>query len=1071
MSEKALIRPRLLAASIASALGLSGAFATSAQAQQASDPALEEIVVTGSLIRRRDFEANSPIVTVDQELFDQTSTSAIETQLNRLPQFTPTMDNPTQGGDIQPNARNTPGMASVALRGLGPNRSLVLINGRRGTPANASMVVDINTIPAAAVARVEAISGGASAVYGADAVAGAVNFIMRDDFEGFDLSVQTGGTEEGDNFEYQVSGIMGSDFADGRGNVSIAFSTNKREAAYQRDRKWYRDLWADPTIGSTGFFPPFTGIATGTEHTWDHNVLNQVIDGANFIESPSNTVIYYDGNGNLFTGFDSAGRPGVSGAKFIDGQRYVLLDNGQIGVNNTDNYLILPLRRHNMFAQGNYRITETIGAFAEAYFSKTSTHTSQEPVPITTGWSVLIDPADVRDLLPAGYLDLLNSRTRRVRPGEPGYDPNLDPEDLPIVSGANDLFEIRTLLPFNRTSSTDVFTYNLTFGFEGDLFGSDWTWEVFTSQGEAETTVLQQGFASLQRLRAIMQQPDFGKGFVATGNSGFPDFGFGGATATCTSGLNPFAWDTVTQDCFDAVMADISTKQVMKQTVWQANFQGPVVNLPAGQMFAAVGANYRENNYRFQNDTLVKQGTSFLEQAAGLYPAGDSEGTIDVTEGYVEFLVPVLSGLPAVQQLDFELGARWSDYNTTGASNTYKIMADWRVNDTVRIRGGYNKAERAPNIAELFLAAEQTFAAASGGDVCSVANLMPWSANPEQNPEHWRDVVALCGQLMRASGRADADELFYGVPWETVAAANPEDVVDGNVTTTPQSAGPSLLFPTTVGNPNLEPEEADTWTLGAVLDLGRGTGVFSDISLSIDYYDIEVTKAIGEQSPDIVMRQCVDPAFNPTFDPDSPFCDGFRRAASGAIGNLQRTFYNSGRFRTSGIDLQLNWSFDLGPGRFSVASLVNVLLEMESAELPTDPLVDYKGTFGPNQNGLNGSSYDYQALTSFTYMLDKLEFGLRWQHLPSIKSAGAALAPNTTITGAPAYNLYDLLGRYQVSENVSLRFGIENVLNEEPPLTGRDLNPRPGTLPGGAFNTNNYDINGRRAYFGATVNF
>ena len=1040
MSEKASIRPRLLAASIASALGFSGSFATSAYAQPANEPMLEEVVVTGSLIRRRDFEANSPIVTVDQNLFEQTTTSAIETQLNRMPQFTPTMDNPTQGGDIQPNARNTPGAATVALRGLGPNRSLVLINGRRGTPANASMVVDINTIPAAAVQRVEAISGGASATYGADAVAGAVNFIMRDNFEGFDLSVQTGATEEGDNFEYQVSGIMGSDLANGRGNVSFAFSTNKREEAYQRDRKWYRDLWADPTIGSTQFFPDFTGYYTGFDNLPDAAVVNAVINGASFGADPANAVIYADRNGNAFSGFDTAGIPGASGAEFIDGQKYVRLANGTIGVNNTDNYLILPLRRHNMYAQGNYEITESVRAFSEAYFSRTSTHTSQEPVPITSGWSVMIDPTINRDVIPTELLTILDSRP----------DPNAP-------------FALRTLLPFNRTSSTDVSTYNLTFGFEGDFFGSDWTWEVFTSQGEAETTVLQEGFASLQRMRAVMQEENFGRGFVQRGNDGFPDFGFGGATATCESGLNPFAWDTVTQDCFDAIMADISTKQVMKQTVWQANFQGPVAELPAGQMYAAVGANYRENEYRFQNDTLVKQGTSFLEQSAGLYPAADSAGTIDVAEGYVEFLVPVLSGLPAVQQLDFELGARWSDYNTTGASNTYKIMADWRVNDTVRVRGGFNRAERAPNIAELFLAAEQTFAAAAGGDVCSVKNGMPWSANPDRNPDNWQNVVLLCGALMEASGQANADEQYYGVSAEDVAA--------GVAPTTPQAEGGAVLFPTTVGNPNLDPEKADTWTLGTVIDFGGLSGIFSDASISIDYYDIEVSDAIGEQSADIVMRQCVDPAFNPTFDPDSPFCDGFRRNATGAIGNLQRTFFNNGRFRTSGIDLQFNWAFDLGPGRFNVASLVNVLLEMESAELPTDALVDYKGTFGPNQNGLNGSSYDYQALTSFTYLLERLEVGLRWQHLPSIKDMSAALNPDTRTLGASAYNLYDVLGRYHVSENVSLRFGIENVFNERPPLTGRVPTASAPNLPGGGFNINNYDINGRRAYFGATVNF
>src|SRR5690606_33630143 len=215
------------------------------------------------------------------------------------------------------------------------------------------------------------------------------------------------------------------------------------------------------------------------------------------------------------------------------------------------------------------------------------------------------------------------------------------------------------------------------------------------------------------------------------------------ATATCETGLNPFAWDSVSADCFAAVQADISTKQVMEQNVWQANFQGALGDLPAGEARAAAGLNYRENDYRFQNDTLVTQGASFLEQAAGLYPAGSSAGTIKVREAYVEFLVPVLSGVRAVQQLELEIGARYSDYNTTGGSNTYKVLADWRVNDGLRIRGGFNRAERAPNVAELFLAAEQTFAVASGGDVCSINNAQPWSANPVRNPENWDDVVRL----------------------------------------------------------------------------------------------------------------------------------------------------------------------------------------------------------------------------------------------------------------------------------------------------------------------------------------
>src|SRR5690606_19157960 len=306
---------------------------------------------------------------------------------------------------------------------------------------------------------------------------------------------------------------------------------------------------------------------------------------------------------------------------------------------------------------------------------------------------------------------------------------------------------------------------------------------------------------------------------------------------------------------------------------------------------------------------------------------------------------------PLVQRLELEIGGRFSDYNTTGNSSTYKLLADWRVRDGLRIRGGFNRAERAPNIAELFLAREQTFALAAGGDVCSINNALPWSANPLQNPENWDDVVQLCGALMEASGNVTADEQFYGVPAGTLALADPAAVAAGEVTTTPQPAGPSFLFPTTVGNPTVDTEEADTWTVGAVIDLALGTGLFSDIRISVDYYDIEVKNAIGEQSSDIVMRQCTDPAFNPTFDPASPFCTGFNRNATGAIGDLQRTFFNSGRFETSGVDLQLSWNFDAGPGQVAVTSLINVLFDLKSAELPTDPLTDFAGTFGPTQNG------------------------------------------------------------------------------------------------------------------------
>src|SRR5690606_30365815 len=166
-----------------------------------------------SRIRRQDYEANSPIVTLDEEFFEQSSTAAIEQQLNKLPQFTVSQSSTVSNNsgftapaaqDIQPNAINTPGAATVSLRGIGANRTLVLVDGRRGAPGNASGAVDVSTIPSAAISRVEIISGGASATYGADAVAGVTNFILKKDFQGIELDAQMGINQQGEGFEYQL---------------------------------------------------------------------------------------------------------------------------------------------------------------------------------------------------------------------------------------------------------------------------------------------------------------------------------------------------------------------------------------------------------------------------------------------------------------------------------------------------------------------------------------------------------------------------------------------------------------------------------------------------------------------------------------------------------------------------------------------------------------------------------------------------------------------------------------------------------------------------------------------------
>ena len=1081
-TNQTLLRKTFRATLMASCVGLSAfamggtAQAQDAQAAGAEEAAPEAIVITGSRIVRRDYQANSPIVTVGSELLQTSTTAAIEQNLNKLPQFSATLKNPTQGGDIQPTATNTPGAATISLRGIGSNRNLVLINGRRATPSNASMAVDINTIPSAAIDRVEIISGGASSTYGADAVAGVTNFIMKQNFQGLQLDGQMGITQYGDNREYTVSGIMGTNFADGKGNISIAFSTNERKVAYQRDRKWFQDLWRDPTIGGTQFFPAAPGVNLGFSNLPTAASLNANMGVSGwYYNTPldnniNNATVFMNPNGSVFSGFDNSSRAGLPAQRIVDGSNYKTLSTGLLAKNFQDSYLILPLTRFNMYSRGNYEINDWISVFAEGLFSKVNTKTIQEPSPVTSGWNASI-PNDGR-ALPVGISNILNSRTRPARVGEPGYitptTGNPTPTQ-PIVSGAADTFELRALLPFNRGSETDVYTYNITAGFDIKVPGTDWTANVFASQGESETSTLQTGFASLERYRQVIQAPNWGAGFRRQGNAS--QGGFGASTATCTSGLNPFDANLkVSQDCIDAIKADIKTRAVMQQSVWEADAQGSLFDLPAGPLQAAVGASYRHNNYIFQNDTLVSQGISFMDQSLGLYPSGNSQGRIEAKEVYGELLVAVVKDLPLIKELSLELGIRSSHYNTTGNSTTWKALGDWKVTEWLRFRGGYNRAERAPNIAELFLSPQQTFAVAAGGDTCSTQNGASYSANPKYNA-NWAKVVNLCGQLMEASGLATADNVYYGVDYRTLAAAGSEAAVRTLIGNTQQANSAAFVFPTLQGNSALRPEVADTWTIGAVINSPFESPLLNRMRLSVDWYSVKVKDAIGAQSVDIAQRQCFDAGFNPTYAASSPFCATIGRNQTGALGNVITTFLNNGRFQTQGLDVQLDWSFQAGPGTVSINSVLNYLISMKSAELAILPLVEYAGTLGPTQNGLNGGAYRYKVFTTLGYAVGPVNVSLQWQHLPSVLTETSATFPATTVGGYKAYDLFNLNGSFAITKDARIRFGIDNLFNRAPPLGSINSNPGPGSVAGGSYNTNFYDVIGRRFFLGATFKF
>ena len=1055
-----------------------GFAAAPAYAQEEAATESDQIIVTGSRIVRRDYEASSPIVTVGEDLLRATGSSSLETSLNRLPAFTPAQ-NPQLGRDTQATATSTPGAATVSLRSLGTNRNLVLVDGRRATPANALGVVDINTIPAAAIERVEVITGGASATYGADAVGGVVNFILKRNFEGFAFDGQAGITERGDGFQYSLNGLIGANFADGDGNVTLGLSKSTRRAAFERDRPWFQAVWRDPRFAGNQIFSDFSGFQPNgginpTQASYDA-IFGLNPNGTSRV--PAGTRLYFNRDGTAFTGFFNS----LAGGSFrfneeLGTGKWQRTQDGGLAQHFQDAYAQLPLSRYNVYGRANYDLNDWIGVFTQATFTRSTASTVNEPSPTVNGWSGF---ARADAPVPTELRSVLNSRIIPIGTPQATLNRlncgNVDPATFGQVgSGATCDWQLTYLLDFtNRISTTDVKTYNFVAGLEGEIPGSDWTWELYTSKGESDVNTLLTGTASLERFRAVINSPNWGAGFRSQGNQGSGFGGFGAAVATCTSGFNPFDYNqVVSRDCIEAVSADLKTRSVMEQSVYEFNAQGGLFDLPAGQLRAAVGATHRSNEYTFTNDTLSTQGRSFQDQAIGLYPSGNSEGTIRVSEVYGEVLVPVLSDRPFFELLELNLGARYSDYNTTGGSFTWKAMADWEVGDWLRLRGGFNKAVRAPNIAELFLAPQQTFTAAGGGDVCRRPNTLPWSVNPASNPNA-ANVLATCRILMDAQVPGTANT-FYSSP---VFA---------------DATGPAFAFPILVGNPNVSEEKAKTWTIGAVIDSPFDNELLSGLRVSVDYYNIAVNDAIGALTLDTAQRLCFDPGFNPliTSNPAAaaatPQCRAIDRVAgTGALGAVQVTYLNNGRFRTQGIDLQLDWSAPVGPGTLSLNSVFNYLITYKSAPLPASAgpagqLVEYAGTLGPSgnagiaENGLNPGAFRYKMFSTLGYSIGPADISLQWQHMPSAKSISFPSTPNTPFVGSPSYNLFNLNGSFRLNDIVTLRGGIENLFDKAPPIsdynavTTTGLANNIGTSP---INGYFFDVIGRRFYVGVSARF
>ncbi len=261
------------------AIGLHTAYAQEPVADQP-----EEITVTGSRIVRRDYDANSPIQTIDRSSFEQQNSIALETALNELPQFVPAAQGMTQLQDQSQITDNfatlTAGASTISLRGLGANRNLVLLDGYRAVPVNATMAVDVNSVPAAAIERVEVITGGASSVYGADAVAGVVNFILKKDFQGLDLDIQTGSMQNGEGAETRASALFGVSSADERANIMVGMELARRQPIHADDTDFWHHALRDGTTYPTQLIYTGPYLTTDAANAPSRAAVDQIFNRA-----------------------------------------------------------------------------------------------------------------------------------------------------------------------------------------------------------------------------------------------------------------------------------------------------------------------------------------------------------------------------------------------------------------------------------------------------------------------------------------------------------------------------------------------------------------------------------------------------------------------------------------------------------------------------------------------------------------------------------------------------------------------------------------------------------------------
>ena len=1021
-----MFKKKPLARGIALALlgpALGAALPAFAQEPQENATDIGTVVVTGSRIERQDYVANSPTMSVQAEQIVGHSDVTLDTYLNTLPQVNPA------GTSTSNNPPNN-GQSNIDLRGLGANRNLVLIDGRRPMVSASNMTIDLNTIPQALIESVEIVTGGAGAVYGADAIAGATNIRLKRDFSGVDLRTSySNSTEEWDAEEYQVSAVLGSNLADDAGNVAIAFDFSEREGMIKSQRDFAAVATATTTFLPEGLYFPSgnapTQAAVDTLFASYGVAAGAVPSGA--------SLIGFNADGSLFS------RGTFNSPLDVQNWRYPV----DLAVNtnlfpdvysyNFDsvNILTLPLERRSFLGKFDYEFSTGVEVFAQLGWTEYDSTIAIAPTPTPTvattapgfntdtqatsllvtpgvnpatglpfqAANLLVVPAN-HPFMPADFATLLASRT--------GDNPNL------VGAGANEAFLMRqrTLTVGLRTQDFENTVVQYLLGVRGSLFGSGWRWEAYASEGRTEIDQMQGGNIDTQRLQQLLEAPD------------------GGASA-CAGGFDPFGRTAISAECIEFLEVSANLTNEFTQQILQAYVAGDAFDMPAGPVSLVLGAEYRDFEYDFDPGTAGGPISGFNAQD----PAG---GTNQFKDLFFEALVPIVAGL------DLNVGYRYSESefedtinnvsSDTSSDNSYKAELSWQALDSMRLRASYQRAVRAPNFNELF---NETGSAPQYFDPCSVTSAT-------RNGPDGAAVRQLC--IDTGLGAAAADVYV-------------------------QTPGTQLSI-RQAGNTDLTPESADTITFGVVFN-SPFEGALSRLRGSIDYYMIDISDPILIPDPNMLLSSCFNYfGGNPTYDANNINCQAIVRPPGGDIllmadpGDPDGLYpgVNGGSIRTDGIDLQLDYGFDVGgAGTVTMNLLVSYMLSFELQERDDLPTIDYAGSVSYFGIGLGTSYPELKANLNLAWNRGPFSFAARSRWIDSMENRASLQFPGETFTSPESVTYWDFVAGWQFMEKSELRLGVNNAFDEQPPTYAPNV--QSGTDP------SVYDVIGRRVFGQVTFRF